>query len=55
MTATYLLSRQLGWSYFERLARQKVLQSAADPPKKLLRQAFQGVMGCYIRARLPRR
>jgi len=38
MTATFALSRELGWSYFEKLARQKVLQvqSAADPPKKLL-------------------
>jgi len=38
MTATFVLARELGWSYFERLAQQKVLQvqSAADPPKKLL-------------------
>jgi iron(III) transport system substrate-binding protein len=38
MTATFVLSRELGWSYFEKLAQQKVLQvqSAADPPKKLL-------------------
>jgi iron(III) transport system substrate-binding protein len=38
MTATFVLARELGWSYFERLARQRVLQvqSAADPPKKLL-------------------
>src|SRR6201996_6339135 len=38
MTATFVLSRDLGWSFFEGLARQKVLQvqSAADPPKKLL-------------------
>jgi iron(III) transport system substrate-binding protein len=38
MTATFVLSRELGWDYFERLAQQKVLQvqSAADPPKKLL-------------------
>jgi iron(III) transport system substrate-binding protein len=38
MTATFVLERELGWSYFERLARQRVLQvqSAADPPKKLL-------------------
>src|SRR5260221_2917683 len=37
MTATFVLARDLGWSYFERLARQKILQvqSAADPPKKL--------------------
>jgi iron(III) transport system substrate-binding protein len=38
MTATFVLSRDLGWSFFEGLAKQKVLQvqSAADPPKKLL-------------------
>ena len=37
MTATYQLSRDLGWEYFEKLAQQNVmqLQSAADPPKKL--------------------
>src|SRR6202163_5022115 len=38
MTATFVLARELGWSFFEKLALQKVLQvqSAADPPKKLL-------------------
>src|SRR5476651_1396961 len=38
MTATFVLARDLGWSYFEKLAQQKVLQvqSAADPPKKIL-------------------
>ena len=38
MTSTFVLSRELGWAYFEKLAQQKVLQvqSAADPPKKLL-------------------
>src|SRR5262249_25375612 len=38
MTATFVLSRKLGWGFFEKLAQQKVLQvqSAADPPKKLL-------------------
>ncbi|MEK7687597.1 MAG: extracellular solute-binding protein, partial [Pseudomonadota bacterium] len=37
MTATQQLSRDLGWEYFEKLAKQKVMQvqSAADPPKKL--------------------
>jgi iron(III) transport system substrate-binding protein len=37
MTATQQLSRDLGWSYFEQLAKQKVMQvqSAADPPKKV--------------------
>lgn len=37
MTSTQQLSRDLGWAYFEKLARQKVMQvqSAADPPKKV--------------------
>jgi iron(III) transport system substrate-binding protein len=37
MTATYQISRDLGWEYLEKLARQKVLQvqSSTDPPKKL--------------------
>jgi len=37
MTATFQLSRDLGWEYFEKLAQQNVmqLQSSADPPKKL--------------------
>ena len=36
MTATFVLTRDLGWPYFEKLAQQKVMQvqSAADPPKK---------------------
>ena len=37
MTATQQTARDLGWSYFEKLSKQKVMQvqSAADPPKKL--------------------
>src|SRR5436190_7183339 len=37
MTATYQMQRDLGWDYFEKLARQGVMQvqSSADPPKKL--------------------
>jgi iron(III) transport system substrate-binding protein len=37
MTATFQLQRELGWGYFEKLARQKVMQvqSSSDPPKKL--------------------
>src|SRR6478736_1496973 len=37
MTSTYELARELGWSYFENLARQDVMnvQSASDPPKRL--------------------
>src|ERR1041384_5317402 len=37
LTATYQMARDLGWEYFEKLSRQKIMQvqSAADPPKKL--------------------
>src|SRR5947209_11482506 len=36
MTATFQMQRDLGWSYFEQLAKQNVMQvqSSADPPKK---------------------
>jgi len=38
LTATFILARDLGWPYLEKLAQQKVMQvqSAADPPKKIL-------------------
>ena len=37
MTSTFQIARELGWEYFEKLAKQKVLQvqSAVDPPNKL--------------------
>jgi iron(III) transport system substrate-binding protein len=37
MTATYQMQRDLGWNFFEQLARQSIMQvqSSADPPKKL--------------------
>src|SRR6185312_6759622 len=37
MTSTYQMVRDLGWSFFEQLARQNItqVQSSADPPKKL--------------------
>jgi len=37
LTATFQLARDLGWSYFEKLAEQNVMQvqSALDPPNKL--------------------
>ena len=37
MTATYQMQRDLGWGYFEKLAKQNVMQvqSSADPPKRL--------------------
>jgi iron(III) transport system substrate-binding protein len=37
MTATYQMQRDLGWGFFENLAKQNVMQvqSSADPPKRL--------------------
>jgi iron(III) transport system substrate-binding protein len=37
LTATFQVARDLGWTYFEKLAQQKIMQvqSASDPPKKL--------------------
>lgn len=37
VTSTFQTARALGWSYFEKLGKQKVLQvqSATEPPKKL--------------------
>ena len=37
LTATFLIVRELGWAYLEKLAQQRVMQvqSAADPPKKV--------------------
>jgi iron(III) transport system substrate-binding protein len=37
MTTTFQLVRELGWEYFEGLAKQRVMQvqSSTDPPKKL--------------------
>ncbi len=37
MTATFEMVRDIGWEYFEKLAKQRVMQvqSASDPPKKL--------------------
>ena len=36
MTATFQIARDIGWEYFEKLAKQKVMQvqSSTDPPKK---------------------
>jgi iron(III) transport system substrate-binding protein len=38
LMTTFMLVRELGWSYFEKLAQQRVLQvqSASDGPKKIL-------------------
>jgi iron(III) transport system substrate-binding protein len=38
MTATQQLSRELGWPWFEKLSKQKVMQvqSGTEPPKKML-------------------
>jgi iron(III) transport system substrate-binding protein len=37
MTATFQIARDLGWSYLEKLAKQRIMQvqSSTDPPKKL--------------------
>jgi iron(III) transport system substrate-binding protein len=37
MTATFQTVRELGWEYYEKLAKQRVMQvqSSTDPPKKL--------------------
>jgi len=37
MTATFQTARDLGWSFYEKLAQQSIMQvqSIADPPKKL--------------------
>src|SRR5437762_1722541 len=37
MNATFQIARDLGWEYFEKLAKQRVMQvqSATDSPKKL--------------------
>jgi iron(III) transport system substrate-binding protein len=37
MTATFQIVRELGWEYFDKLSKQRVMQvqSSTDPPKKL--------------------
>src|SRR6195256_948064 len=37
MTATYQVVRELGWEYYEKLSKQRIMQvqSSTDPPKKL--------------------
>src|SRR5215469_143708 len=37
MTATFQIARDIGWDFFEKLAKQNIMQvqSSADPPKKL--------------------
>jgi len=37
LTATFEMARDLGWDYFQKLAKQRVMQvqSATDPPRKL--------------------
>ena len=37
MTATFQIARDIGWGYFEKLAKQNIMQvqSSSDPPKKL--------------------
>jgi iron(III) transport system substrate-binding protein len=58
MTATYQISRDLGWSYFEKLAQQNILQvqSAADPSSRSMpqraRRSSSGRTGCSRRRRI---
>jgi len=59
MTATQQLSRDLGWPWFEKLARQKIMQvqSATEPPKKIA-QGERSVMadgGEYIVAEMKKK
>src|SRR5207253_2734187 len=37
MTATFQIARELGWDYFEKLAKQRVMQveASTDPPKRI--------------------
>ena len=37
LTATFQIARDIGWDYFEKLSKQKIMQvqSATEPPKKL--------------------
>ena len=37
MNATFQIARDIGWEYFEKLAKQRIMQvqSATDPPKKI--------------------
>ncbi len=37
LTATFQMARDLGWDYFEKLSKQKIMQvqSSTDPPKKI--------------------
>ena len=38
LTATFQISRDIGWEFFEKLAAQRIMQvqSATDPPKKVI-------------------
>jgi iron(III) transport system substrate-binding protein len=38
LTATFEMARDLGWDYFDKLSKQRVMQvqSATDPPRKLV-------------------
>jgi iron(III) transport system substrate-binding protein len=52
MTATHQMARDLGWEFFEKLAKQRIMQvqSAADPPKKIAlgERAVQVDGGDYV-------
>jgi len=56
LTATYQIARDIGWSYYEKLALQRVMQvqSATDPPKKLAlgERAIMAEGGEYVALQL---
>src|SRR4029078_4961019 len=49
LTTTFLLARDLGWPYLEKMARQKItqVQSAADPPQNILLGARGVAAECH--------
>ena len=50
MTATYEMARDLGWEFFEKLAKQRVMQvqASADPPKKIARGELMADGNDYV-------
>ena len=61
MTGTQALSQALGWGYFEKLGKQKIMQvqSSTEPPKKLaqgerpVHQARVGILGLTFKENVP--
>jgi iron(III) transport system substrate-binding protein len=56
LTSTYQIARDVGWDFFEKLAKQNVMQvqSGADPPKKIAlgERAIQMDGGDYVMTRI---